>query len=68
MRMEEKKLLYKIQIDPDVKADTNTEVRLRARAENLRLLLAGGESDIAAGKVRSARLFLEEFKSDHNIS
>ena len=40
----------------------------RARAEEVRRLLAEGENDISGGRVRSARSFLKEFKSDRNIS
>ncbi|MDX6402836.1 MAG: hypothetical protein QOH70_291 [Blastocatellia bacterium] len=39
----------------------------RMRAEELLRLLAEGEKDISAGRVRSARSFLKEFKSDHDI-
>ena len=35
------------------------------RAFNLAGLLAEGEADVAAGRVRSARSFLKEFKNTH---
>lgn len=37
------------------------------KAMNLARLLAEGEEDIAAGRVRSARSFLREFKDAHQI-
>ena len=38
------------------------------RAANLSRLLAPAEADVAAGRVRSARSFLKEFKSARKIS
>jgi hypothetical protein len=38
------------------------------RAANLSRLLVPAEADIAAGRVRSARSFLKEFKSARKIS
>ncbi len=38
------------------------------RAANLARLLAPAEADIAAGRVRSARSFLKEFKNARKIS
>lgn len=40
----------------------------RVKAEKVRRLLAEGENDISAGRVRSARSFLKEFKADRDIS
>jgi prevent-host-death family protein len=37
------------------------------KAMNLARLLAEGEEDISAGRVRSARSFLREFKNAHKI-
>ena len=69
--MEDKKLLHRIQIDPNVMAETDIDACLlfekSARAEKLRRLLAEAEDDVASGRVRSMRSFLEEFKSDRNI-
>ena len=38
------------------------------RASNLSRLLAPAEADVAAGRVRSARSFLKEFKSARKIA
>jgi prevent-host-death family protein len=39
----------------------------QVKAMNLARLLAEGEEDISAGRVRSARSFLREFKNAHKI-
>ncbi|MBC8028671.1 MAG: hypothetical protein H7Z16_01045 [Pyrinomonadaceae bacterium] len=46
--------------------DKNYEKHLKAF--NLSRLLAEGEADVSAGRVRSARSFLRKFKNAHKIS
>ena len=67
IRRTKRPILLTVEGKPDaVLIDAKTYQR-QVKAMNLARLLAEGEEDISAGRVRSARSFLREFKNAHKV-